>query len=302
MTLLTTTVLTANVAWSRYAFELDLKAAQRVFDMDFVIFRPHNVYGPRQNLFDPYRNVVGIFFNQLLRGEPMTIFGDGEQLRAFSYIDDVAPVIARGPIVRAARNQVFNVGADEPHSLNYLAAAVHDAARSQGLLSQTTSSGFDAQQLPLTHLPKRVEVDAAFANHSKLRCLFRPPAPVPLAEGLRRMAQWMTRAHGSHAAPQTINSVEVRRHLPPSWDHEGMLERDYIQDLRPAADLPATSNFEGLVRLHERTGASHDGRGQQMDLLPSSPGLLVASLLGNLVWAAQCCRGRKVRWRPRPCE
>eukprot|EP01043_Picozoa_sp_COSAG02_P007483 COSAG02_NODE_224_length_28285_cov_39.533066_12_plen_517_part_00 len=283
---------------SKYAFELDLKAAQRMFGMDFVVFRPHNVYGPRQNLFDPYRNVVGIFFNQLLRGEPMTIFGDGEQLRAFSYIDDVAPVIARGPIVQGARNQVFNVGADEPHSLNYLAAAVYDAARSQGLLrTSSLNPEFGAEQLPLKRLPKRVEVDAAFANHSKLRCFFRPPTPVRLTEGLQRMARWMARTQGSRAAPQRISSVEVRQHLPPSWDHEGMSESDYIQDLRPHADLPATSNSD--VRLYERP--SRDDSGSGMDLLRSSYGLLVMSLLGNLACAAHCC-GRKVRWRPRTCE
>ena len=62
-----------------------------MFGLDYMIFRPHNVYGPRQNIGDRYRNVVGIFMNQILRGRPMTIFGDGTQTRAFSYIDDVAP-------------------------------------------------------------------------------------------------------------------------------------------------------------------------------------------------------------------
>ena len=57
------------------------------------------------------QNVIGIFLNQRLRGEPMTIFGDGDQRRAFSYIDDVAPLIARGPLLQDARNHVFNVGA-----------------------------------------------------------------------------------------------------------------------------------------------------------------------------------------------
>ena len=65
-----------------------------MFGLRFVIFRPHNVYGPRQNIGDRYRNVVGIFMNQILQGRPMTIFGDGTQTRAFSYIDDVAPVMA----------------------------------------------------------------------------------------------------------------------------------------------------------------------------------------------------------------
>ena len=61
--------------------------------MDYIVFRPHNVYGPHQNIADKYRNVVGIFLNQILHNQPLSIFGDGKQTRSFSYIDDVAPGI-----------------------------------------------------------------------------------------------------------------------------------------------------------------------------------------------------------------
>ena len=102
-----------------------------------MIFRPHNVYGPRQNIGDRYRNVVGIFMNQILQGQPMTIFGDGTQTRAFSYIDDVAPVIARGDRAGAgAGTQVFNIGADQPYTLNELAGAV---ARAMGVDAAASS-------------------------------------------------------------------------------------------------------------------------------------------------------------------
>src|SRR6266536_2892022 len=73
----------------KYAVELDLAAARRLFGLNSIIFRPHNVYGEGQNIGDPYRNVIGIFMNQVMRGQQMTIFGDGTQTRAFSYIDDV---------------------------------------------------------------------------------------------------------------------------------------------------------------------------------------------------------------------
>ena len=65
-----------------------------MFGLDFVVFRPHNVYGEHQNIGDRYRNVIGIFMNQIMKGEPMTIFGDGEQTRAFTHVADVAPVVA----------------------------------------------------------------------------------------------------------------------------------------------------------------------------------------------------------------
>ena len=99
---------------SKYAVELDLRAALHQFGLNHIIFRPHNVYGEHQNIGDKYRNVIGIFMNQILLGKPLTIFGDGEQTRAFSYIDDVAPTIARSVLVPEAYGEVFNVAAISP--------------------------------------------------------------------------------------------------------------------------------------------------------------------------------------------
>src|SRR5712692_4831885 len=109
---------------AKLAVEQELRVTHEMFGLDYVIFRPHNVYGERQNIGDRYRNVVGIFMNQLLKGEPMTIFGDGEQERAFTHINDVAPVIAESINFPEARNQIFNVGADVPFSVNSLAETV----------------------------------------------------------------------------------------------------------------------------------------------------------------------------------
>ena len=102
-----------------------------MFGLDYTVFRPHNVYGERQNIADRYRNVIGIFMNNVLRGEPMPVFGDGLQTRAFSHVDDVAPVIARSPLVAGAANEVFNIGADTPYTILELAeeiAAAFDVA------------------------------------------------------------------------------------------------------------------------------------------------------------------------------
>jgi len=79
---------------AKLAVEQELRVTHEMFGLNYVIFRPHNVYGERQNIGDRYRNVVGIFMNQILKGEAMTIFGDGTQQRAFTHIDDVAPIIA----------------------------------------------------------------------------------------------------------------------------------------------------------------------------------------------------------------
>src|SRR5579884_544440 len=114
---------------AKLAVERELKISHEMFGLEYTIFRPHNVYGERQNVGDRYRNVVGIFMNQLLRKEPMTIFGDGTQQRAFTHIDDVAPIIATSAEIPAARNQVFNVGADVPYTVNDLAQIVANAMK-----------------------------------------------------------------------------------------------------------------------------------------------------------------------------
>ncbi|HET7352467.1 MAG TPA: NAD-dependent epimerase/dehydratase family protein, partial [Gaiellaceae bacterium] len=185
----------------KYAVELDLRAAQRMFGLDYTIFRPHNVYGEQQNVADPYRNVIGIFINQLLSDRPMTIFGDGLQTRAFTHIDDVAPVIARSIDVPQAANEVLNVGADTPHTVLDLA---HTVARS-----------FDVAEPEIEFLPAREEVVHAFSDHAKLHSVFGHEPAVPLEDGLRRMADW-AREIGVRE-PVRFESVEVLRNLPPSW-------------------------------------------------------------------------------------
>lgn len=191
---------------AKYAVELDLRAAHEMFGIDFVVFRPHNVYGPGQNVADKYRNVIGIFMRQLLAGEPMTIFGDGSQTRAFSFIDDVAPQIARAPLLAGARNQVFNVGADRAYTLNELAAAVGTAMGAPGA--------------EVRHLPARNEVQHAVSEHSKLRCFYQPERePVPLDAGLAKMAKWVLELNKRGAfTPVVFDNVEVDKNMPPSWN------------------------------------------------------------------------------------
>eukprot|EP01059_Diplonema_ambulator_P012712 TRINITY_DN2314_c2_g1_i1.p1 TRINITY_DN2314_c2_g1~~TRINITY_DN2314_c2_g1_i1.p1 ORF type:complete len:205 (+),score=88.02 TRINITY_DN2314_c2_g1_i1:1-615(+) len=65
---------------AKYSMELDLKVAHEMYGLNYIIFRPHNVYGPNQNIADKYRNVIGIFMNNILNGKPMTVFGDGTQV------------------------------------------------------------------------------------------------------------------------------------------------------------------------------------------------------------------------------
>jgi UDP-glucose 4-epimerase len=186
---------------SKYAVELDLEAAHRMFGLNYVIFRPHNVYGEHQNIADKYRNVIGIFMNQVMQGKAMTIFGDGSQTRAFSHVADVAPIIAKSPLVDAATCKTFNIGADEPYSVLHLA--------------QEIAAAFKVEPT-VQFLPARQEVVHAYASHDLVREVFSPRAPVALREGIEKMADWVRR----RGPMQTVDfkNIEVVKNLPPSWD------------------------------------------------------------------------------------
>lgn len=185
---------------AKLAVEQELRVTQHMFGLDYTIFRPHNVYGEGQNIGDRYRNVVGIFMNQLLKGEPMTIFGDGEQQRAFTHIDDVAPAIAHCVGIEAARNEVINIGADVPFTVNELARTI---AAALGVPCRTR------------HLEPRNEVKVAFSDHSKADRIFGGRSTVPLQKGIAAMARWV-RQHGSRES-SVFEEIEIERNLPPSW-------------------------------------------------------------------------------------
>lgn len=186
---------------AKYAVELDLKEAHEMFGLNHVIFRPHNVYGENQNLGDRYRNVIGIFMNQIMQNQPMTIFGDGSQTRAFSYIDDVAPVIAASITRPACYNQVFNVGADKPYSVADLAKVV---AQAMGVPAQ------------IKKLEARNEVVHAYSAHHQVQKYFGDLIKnVPLEEGVNRMAVWAKKTGARQGKP--FEGIEVSRNLPPSW-------------------------------------------------------------------------------------
>jgi UDP-glucose 4-epimerase len=185
---------------SKLAVEQELRVSHEMFGLDYVVFRPHNVFGERQNIGDRYRNVVGIFMNQLLRGERMTIFGDGLQQRAFTHITDVAPIIAESVDFAAARNEIFNVGADVPHTVNDLAAVVAEAI---------------GCPCDVSYLEARNEVKVAFSDHSKAERVFGKRTKTSLTEGVGAMAKWV-REHGARESC-VFDGIEIPKNMPPSW-------------------------------------------------------------------------------------
>lgn len=185
---------------AKLAVELDLRAASALWDLPWVIVRPHNVYGEHQNLADRYRNVIAIFMRQAMAGQPMTIFGDGSQTRAFTYVGDVVRLMADAAQTQACHGTVLNVGSDEVHSVADVARQV---SRALGVPER------------LSFLPARHEAEHAYATHDRIRTLLGRGAETTFAEGLERMADWARTQPPQ--PPSWCPPIEVARGLPPSW-------------------------------------------------------------------------------------
>jgi len=185
---------------AKLAVEQDLKTTHEMFGLNYIIFRPHNVYGEYQNLGDKYRNVVGIFMNQLMQGKQLSVFGDGLQTRAFSYIGDMAPVIANSVNVKEAYNEIINIGADKDYTVKELAERVMEA---MGLSGE------------LRYLPARNEVLHAYSDHSKAKRIFGEGHQTTLLEGLQKMEGWAKKTGIKKSAK--FENIEILEKLPSFW-------------------------------------------------------------------------------------
>lgn len=185
---------------AKYAVEQELRISKEMFGLDYTIIRPHNVYGPRQNIGDPYRNVIGIFMNRIMQGKPPRIYGDGKQTRAFSYIDDIIPCLARSAFQENTKGEIINLGAAEPITINTLAEIVLDA--------------MDSKLKPI-HTQKRYEVKHAYCTTDKSERLLGYKTTVHLEEGIKRMADWAKKVGARKS--KFWESFEVGKNLPEFW-------------------------------------------------------------------------------------
>lgn len=167
---------------SKAGMEKMTEVMAKVYGFKYAIIRPHNVYGPRQNLSDPYRNVIGIFINCLLHGKNFYIYGDGKQKRAFSHISDVVPATIRAGFSRKCEGKVINIGSDE-------VVLIKDMARI------VLEEFFGKKNIPAEFKPKNMpdrpqEVKYAYCAHMEAEKLLNFKADTRLREGIARMIKW----------------------------------------------------------------------------------------------------------------
>ena len=159
---------------AKYACEMDLQVAGEQHGLDWCIIRPHTVYGTNQNIWDRYRNVLGIWLYQKLNNQPITIYGDGSQKRAFSCIDDCLLPLWNAAVAPAASKQIINLGSKKEYSI--LEAAT---------ILQEIVGGAQIEFLEMRH-----EVHAAYSTHQKSEEILGYQDTITLQEGLKAMWKW----------------------------------------------------------------------------------------------------------------
>jgi UDP-glucose 4-epimerase len=159
---------------AKYACEMDIQIAGEQHGLDWCIIRPHNVYGIKQNIWDKYRNVLGIWMYQHLNGEPMTIFGDGEQTRAFSYIDDSLEPLWNAAELPEASKEIINLGGIEEYSIN----------KASKILQAVIGSG------SIVYKEARHEVKHSIPTWQKSIDILKFQHKTSLKEGLTEMWNW----------------------------------------------------------------------------------------------------------------
>lgn len=184
---------------AKYACEMDLAIAWEQHGMEYSIIRPHNVFGPNQNIWDPYRNVLGIWMYKTLEGEPMTVYGTGEQTRAFSYIDDILAPLWNAAVYEKAKNQIVNLGGMREYTLN----------RARELVSKVTGND------KFTYHEPRHEVKHSYCKFQKSVDVLDYKETVTFEEGLRRMWEWVKGQ--PRKSRKMWDSYEMDRKLYSYW-------------------------------------------------------------------------------------
>jgi UDP-glucose 4-epimerase len=159
---------------AKYGCEMDIQIAGEQHGLDWCIIRPHNVYGIKQNIWDRYRNVLAIWMYQKLNDQPMTIFGDGSQTRAFSFIDDSIEPLWRAATYSKASKQIINLGGIEE-------ITIKDASN---VFLDVVGGG------EVIHLEKRHEVHLAIPTYQKSIDILGFEYKTPLKDGLNTMWEW----------------------------------------------------------------------------------------------------------------
>ena len=159
---------------AKAACERDIEIANEQHGLDYCIIRPHNVYGRNQNIWDKYRNVLGIWMYYHLNNKSLSIFGDGSQVRAFSYIDDSLEPLWNAGVLDAASKQIINLGGIKDYTIKEAAEVLIEVMRGG----------------QIENFEKRHEVHIAIPTFQKSIDILGFEYKTSMKEGLEIMWDW----------------------------------------------------------------------------------------------------------------
>lgn len=189
----------------KVASEQFLKNLCDIHGVEWVNAVPHNIIGPRQKYDDPYRNVASIMINLMLRGRQPIIYGDGSQMRCFSFIQDDIGVLEKLAFEPGISGETFNIGPDEEFvSINDLAKTIAD------LLN------FDLDPTYVKGRPQ--EVRMANCSADKIRRRFDYKTKYSLREGLAEMIEWIRR-RGTKPFRYHLDLEIINEKTPKTWSN-----------------------------------------------------------------------------------
>lgn len=184
---------------AKYACEQDIKVAGLQHGLDWCIIRPHNVYGEHQNIWDKYRNVLGIWMNKINHNLPISIYGDGNQVRAFSYIDNCLPCFWNAAVYEKASKQIINLGGLKEYTIN----------EASDILMNITN------YKDKVYLEKRFEVFFAYPDGQKSIDILDYKENISFEEGLQNMWNWAKNIEDRKSF--VFNDYEVEKNIYSYW-------------------------------------------------------------------------------------
>lgn len=186
-------------AIGKYTCELDIQSAGNQFGLDWCIIRPHNVYGPNQNIWDKYRNVLGIWMRQAINNEPTTIYGKGDSVRAFTYIDDILPCLLTAAISEKCSKEIINLGAIHGYSIK----------EANDLFKEIVPTA------DTIYLEPRYEVKYAVPTFEKSVNYLNFEDKTHLKDGLKQMWEWVKKQPNNSV--ESWEDFEISKHLYSYW-------------------------------------------------------------------------------------
>ena len=175
-------------------------------NIEWVIAVPHNIIGPRQKYDDPFRNVVSIMLNRMLQGKAPIIYGDGEQKRCFSYIDDCIKCLIPMLDQKNLNREIINIGPDEEFvTINKVAEICSNL------------SGFNEKPIYKKDRPK--EVRHALCSADKARKLLNYKTKTLLTEGIKKTYDYI-KQRGTRPFDYSIELEIVNKLTPESWKNK----------------------------------------------------------------------------------